>query len=688
MIGNSKLYKFQLLIILSIFFGFQVSAFSADTLKFENDSISKRTQLNDLVVTGIRPEKIIVKNAVTLTSKDIMAVGSENFITVVDQLPGIVKITETTYPLIIRGMYGSRIHVEKDGMIKTGIDQSGYSLEDIYPNEVSDVQLLHGARSVAYGSGSVGGVLLINEKSDFKQTGFGGNARLAYGTNNNEQTADIKLRYADRRNAFSIGGRYTQADNFHYANDTLVENSAYTYRNLSAKYAHFFDDNKTLLEWNNNYYSGVREKPVGFQNNPYDYRIFYDKYNVESVLKLKTTVWTNFLLSANVWYNGVNTNQQQNELNVATKLITYAETRYSYKQSGGFRFTATKKWSDHWQSQAGIDGFIDYLRQDRKVDDFAHNTSNMYTYYSEQEQKIGGIYLINEYEKRKNTIGLSLRGDVGSIQKDTSNTETYKCLTGGVDWEYRFRPWLQNSISLSRHFRFPIPMEAVGVFFGGRGVFVGNPDIEPETSYNLEWILKGNISKQISYSANCWGSLFFNRITEYELFTYKYTYVNISKSRLFGFDGTVTAFSGNKKQEGEIYLTANASYSIGDDVSDDGFFGTGSPLEGIPPGRFRTKAEYFKNINKSVQPSAFVVFTYMSAYDRFPGYTVRKTWGQNMRPAYSLFDFGFNILFPKWLNGTTATLLVSNVFDTSYQPYGSYLHGLGRNFKLTINGRF
>lgn len=677
----------NLLIILycPLWFGFQVSAQQTDTLKTKQDGNQWGHNLEEVTVTGIRIDQLSAKNAVNLTQKDIASVGSENFINVVDQLPGIVKVQETTFPLLIRGMYGSRIHVEKNGIVKTGIDQSGYSLEDINPDEVSDVQLLHGARSIAYGSGSMGGVLLINEKLAFKEKGISGNAKIAYATNNNERTANTKLRYANTRNILSLSGRYTLADNFYYPEKQEAINSSYTYKNLSASYAYRFT-NRTLVEWENNFYSGTREKPVGFQNNPYDYRTFFDKYNIESSLRFKTGIGNGINLCTNFWYNGLNTNQQQDSYNAGTLLLTYRETRYSYKNAGGVKLTAAKKINRYWTTQTGADWFIDGLTQDIRYQDFKHNTNNLYPDYSKQQQNIGGIYAIAEYEKKKTSVGFSLRADMGSLEKDTVHSSTYYFLSGGLDWGWKIKPWLENNLSLSQHFRFPIPMEAVGVFYGGRGTFVGNPSIEPETSYNIEWLVKGSLS-HFYYSANLWTSLFFNRISEVLIFTNKYTYQNINKARLCGFDGSATAFIGNKKTWGRTEFTVNASYSIGDDVSQKGFLSYGEPLEGIPPGRVRSKLEYFKSW-KAVEPSVFVVFTHMSAYNRLPDYAIKSTWGQNERPAYSLWDAGFNISIPRLLNGTSLSLLINNVLDKSYQPYGSYLQGIGRNVKLTLNVKF
>jgi outer membrane cobalamin receptor len=647
------------------------------------DSLSRGRTIvaKDFVVYGFQPEKLTTKNAVTLTEKEVMAIGSENFIRVVDQLPGIVQISETTFPLLIRGMYGNRIHVEKNGIVKTGIDQTGYMLEDIQPDDVAAVQLLHGARSIVYGSGSIGGVLLVQDKLFFGKSDFGGFTRMSYATNNDERTLSARLSFSGDDNLIRLSGRYTKASNFCYPEKEEALNSSYTYNNLSGTLAHRFR-NKSTLELATNYYSGSREKPVGFQNNPFDYRSFFDKYNVESSLRFSVFLNTTSNLRSNFWYNGLNTNQQQDSYNAGTGLLSYRTTRYSFKNSGGFSGAVHHVFNTHWTGQAGMDWFTDRLSQDIGYDDYVHHSTSLYRDYSKQKQDIGGIYLLAEYAKAKSTIGLSLRGDLGRLQKDSLSVRTYGFLSGGVDWEYSFAPWLINELSLSRHFRFPAPMEAIGTFYGGRGTFVGNPDIEPETCYNLEWNIQGKAGALV-YAFNAWSSLFFNRISEQMVFTNKYTYVNTSKARVCGMDASLSTSVGHEKKLGKLLVNMSVSYSIGDDVSQDGFFAKGSPLESIPPGRFRSRITYQKAW-KELACSVFMVFTHVSAYDRLPDSAVRKSWGQSNRPSYSLWDSGLNLRYHRVNWG----ILVNNVFDNSYQPYGSYLKGMGQNIKGTVGINF
>ena len=125
--------RFITIILLIFFSAAETFCISLSADHNEPDSIIRRN-LSEVTVSGSRSESLIMINAVTMRASEIEEVNTENFINVVEQLPGIMKIHDATFPLIIRGMYGSRIHVEKNGIIKTGISKKGYSLEDIIPS--------------------------------------------------------------------------------------------------------------------------------------------------------------------------------------------------------------------------------------------------------------------------------------------------------------------------------------------------------------------------------------------------------------------------------------------------------------------------------------------------------------------------------------------------------------------------
>ena len=676
--------RFITIILLIFFLAAETFCISLSADHNEPDSIIRRN-LSEVTVSGSRSESLIMINAVTMRASEIEEVNTENFINMVEQLPGIMKIHEATFPLIIRGMYGSRIHVEKNGIIKTGISQTGYSLEDINPSDVSEVSLIHGSRNIIFGSGSIGGVLLINEKVDFSKKGFNARLKTSFATNNNENSYNLRLGYTGAKDLINITGRYTKASDLHYSHKEKTENSSYEYKNLSSKYVRLFPALNMTLSWDNAYYSGKRDKPLGFQNNPYDFRSLNDRYNFESSLKLKVNGTTS-IFNGNVWYNTLNTDQSQDQYNAGTKKLAFREIRQSYKNSAGARADMTFNFIKNWTLQSGCDIFYDDLRQDKEYEDIIRDTRSFYKDFSGQRQNIYGLFLFSEYESQKHKIGISLRGDIGRIHKDSITSDLYKNITGGIDWDYTIRKYLISRFSVSRHFRFPIPMEAVGVFYGGRGTFVGNPDINPETSYNIEYKLSYS-GRCLLMTANFWTSLFFDRINEQEIFTNKYTYINIDKARLYGFEGSLNLFCGKVRTTGKADLLITAHYAYGDDVSEKGFFSKGTYLEGIPPGRISSRLKYTIRV-KGIETYASGRFSYIASYDRLPEEAVTNTWGQNARNAYPFWDAGAGIKFCTLFNGINLDFTVNNMLDRSYQPYGGYLKGMGRNFKTTLSFNF
>ncbi len=656
----------------------------SDKVDVFKGSTTKVVDIKEVSVKADLMNKLYSKNIIVLKNDEIQKIATENFINVLDQLPGIVKIHDTAFPLVIRGMYGARIHVEKNGIIKSGIDDNGYTLEDINPDVVRNVRLIHGARSVLFGSGSMGGVLLINEGISLNKIGLKCNAKSSYSTNNSEFSEAVKLGHYSENNKYTFAAKITNAGNYHYCQETIVGNSGYSSKNLAASYLHQFKNNASL-QIKSDFYSGNREKPLGFQNNPYDYRKFCDKYNVESASKYTNVIDDNNSYTVKVWYNRLNTNQIENELNAGTKQLSIQEIWYNYQETGGFGVQFLKKESDNFHITTGIDGYCNALDKDWEVTDYAHGTHNVNNDYTGEKQGLGGAFCLTEIDKGIDNIGICLRSDIGYLKKDTIHSKTYSCVTGGIDYTHPINASNSYTISFSRHFRFPEPKEAVGKTFGGRGTFTGNPDIEPETSYNLELVSQGK-RKHFSYSMNLWGMFFFNRISEQETASYKYTYVNIDKSRLLGIDCTFTYKINNVFTKGTLKSSIVSSYSMGDDVSDSGFLSEGDPLESIPPGRTRFNLDYcYPLLNSSIE--IFYTNTWVAPYNRLPSYTIYRSWGQKAQSGYSLSDVGTNINFRIYKKDCECMIICRNVLDKTYNPFGSYLYGVGRDVKVrfTIN---
>ncbi|WP_282035958.1 TonB-dependent receptor [Saccharicrinis aurantiacus] len=647
----------------------------------KSDSITD-VQIKEVEVSCKYQKPLTNLNAVSLKQEDIKAINTENFVNIVDRLPGITKIHEATFPVVIRGMYGSRIYIEKNGIVKRGTGRNGYTLEDIDPNNVSDIQLLHGARSIAFGSGSIGGVLLINEKTSYSKKGLHAKVGLSYANNNQEKASNLRLQHQSDQGVVSFGARVVRSDNFRYPNNVEALNSAYQYNNLNCKISRCFEEKKIFINWNNNFYNGERQKPLGFQNNPYDYRTFYDRYNFESVLNIDKTTRNNNRFSTNIWFNTLNTDQEQDQVNAGTKKVALTETRYQFKNSGGLKLKLLNQYNKVWCAEYGIDGNIEILSQDLQIRDIAHSTHNYYKDTLRQDRKIGGAYTVITYKKQKHQLGFSLRGDIGKLLKDQMHTGTYANISGGADWTVDVNKYWQNTLSLSRHFRFPDPMEAAGVHYGGRGVFVGNPDIQPELCYNFEWNLKlkfnhGNVV------VNPWFSYFVNRINEVAIKQNKFTFENIEKSRVLGVDASLNLYTGKVSEAGQWNSASSFTIAAGDDISGTNILGEGTPLEGISPGRVRSKLEYRKNIHNKLA-NIYTEYTYVLPYNRLPPYAVKKTWGQNERDAYALLDAGVSYNFGLLKSNVCVVFTVNNILDTEYQAFGSYLYGVGRNYKVHL----
>ena len=136
------------------------------------------TQCRYLQISICKGQKIAVPDSIVLVLDTVIirslkldSIGQiapvqlddDHFIDVLARGKGVFKIHDQNYPLVVRGMVGPRLRIERNGQLMTGFDKDGYLADDLNVKNLAAVRLLHGARSVVYGSGGIGGVLIVEE---------------------------------------------------------------------------------------------------------------------------------------------------------------------------------------------------------------------------------------------------------------------------------------------------------------------------------------------------------------------------------------------------------------------------------------------------------------------------------------------------------------------------------------------
>ncbi|MEP1779858.1 TonB-dependent receptor [Reichenbachiella sp.] len=598
----------------------------------------------------------------------------DHFIDVFARGKGTFKVHEQNYPLVVRGLVGSRVRIERNGQLMTGFDQTGYLADDLNPRNLHSVRLLHGARSVIYGTGSIGGVLLVEDGAVLfeKQRALS----LGYFSNNRQQTYAVNLGDVIGKSGLNFSGLFKRANNFQYADGAEAEHSAFSAGSLSLGYA--LKTSKLHLEWRGNWHKGDWERPRGFQNNPLELRDLRTRYRIGSDLKLKWHFSKELVFENRLWYGQYDI--QQNRTNFASDFNTVNsfENRNYTQRSYGVRSVLSGSITQ-WNFEVGFD-YYRLLFEEKRLEEDLQPTLT-------QEEKVsrsdaaGGLFGLIEHGLDKHLLLFSVRGDLAKLGSE-DQVNTFSKFTFGAMYQYSFRTIVNSSISLSRHFRYPETIESTGVFTGGRGVFYGNADINPETSYNLEWDFYGR-RKAFSYEVGLWVSFINNRITETLVNSGSYTYTNLSESRIEGIDCQLTYSVSDLTKEDNLAIELSGSVIRGSVV--DGFLGNGEPLIGIPPARANLRLIYKKNIKVLGALSFSIGASQVGNFNRLPKEVVRSIWGVNEAEHYFLLDLGLSLRHQSESSAVVIGTKTTNLLDKAYFPFGTHIMGKGRDLRVFLS---
>jgi outer membrane receptor protein involved in Fe transport len=605
--------------------------------------------------------------------------GASNVIQALDKIPGIFKVHEHSYALVVRGVYGSRVRIERNGINREALMDEGYLMQDVNPGQVGEIELIQGAESIIYGSGSMGGIVRIEDLgvfNDHRNTIF-----LGWSSNNNERSTGINQSYRKKNFGLLYSGRLLESDNIHFPGDSAALNSEVWSVNHSLSIGCKLPRNKGSLEWRNSFSRGLWERPQGFQNQPLEFRNLRDALNISSDLLWTIKLDEKKSLKSRFWYMHQDSYQDKRNYNPFFTQINFFESRNYILGNTGIRCEYLQKWSTS-QLRGGIDLAYMTYNEIWAEEDYLLGRFNPESFTQFREDLRMGIFGLFERSAEKYSWKITARGDQAHVRSDSLNT-LWPALTGGAEITWKPTDGIRNTFSISRHFRYPETKESVGIVFGGRGVFSGNPNIRPEHSTNAEWGFRFRQGPFHIY-LNGWFSWYDSRISEYLVEEGQYSYFNSERARIVGLEAGIEY----RKLFLERYIlvaVANTSLIQGDKLTiNQGIFQAGEALIGIAPGRFRESIEIGRHGEDGWKFSAGINADHVLALSRLPKDYVPGIIGTNEADAY--FLFGANLSATKNLGKRTigANITFQNLLDTVYFPFGAYIPGMGRNMRIGL----
>ncbi len=625
-------------------------------------------------------DEIVVTDSLVQTEKSTTSKSGRSLWDVLDDIPGVTRIQENAYPLVYHGQSANNLRIERDGLTLFGINNHGYYGTDVNTDDLESVGVVNGGRRVLSGSGASGGVIKLQSK-DPRQA-ESSSVYSSFGTNGNSFSVGGRYGLRAKKQGFVMRLKDRRRDNISFAGGDTAGNSAM--KQSSVSLGVYFDPVSRLSITSGHFLSrGEWERPQGFQNNPNELRTLKNNFAYQSELGLKWGATRQH--EGKFWFRTGSYDEFRDSYDINFLMINVAEVR-SYKQtSAGHRTKVNFHHGGNLEGQGGVDLVFVKQNDGRVIRDFVRNIEERFTLdVAHKELRTGLFYHLQTKRQNPWNMEVAIRGDMGAIGERLEQIRLMP--TGSFTVKWQPRQTILSSWTLGRYFRWPSYQETAGELAGGRGIFLGNSGIKPETSYQLDWLIRGSFGK-FDWTASSWAALFTNRITEVPVSDGVFSYENVNSARTVGMDLSSTWRVFRLPRSGTISLIQQINLIKGDELVAASLFDNGTPLFGIPPGKLSSGISLNYLLPPRIKLNGALTYSHNFAFQRLPEATGRQIWAVVPTPAYSLWDFSLDITYFDNFMHVDLGIQVTNLTDRAYVPFGIRIPGMGRNllFSLAFN---
>ena len=371
-----------------------------------------------------------------------------------------------------------------------------------------------------------------------------------------------------------------------------------------------------------------------------------------------------------------------------------------YKDNyGGGRFYTILNIAKNNKITTGVDGYIFRLDNPTEVFDYYNNTQGQIEGYSNAGQQNIGMFINDEWNiSKKIRIVSGIRYDIAEVVEgqsfeNTERTENRNAVSGNAGMVYSFNENTHFSFNAGRAFRMPTTEELFTTIISCKGIKMGNPDLLPEYSWNYDAGFRGSaLNQKLKYDfALFYNSLdgFINEAPVVNNPDVDFTYKNTDAKLMGGEMSASYRFNYVFAPSNTLNIGLGAAYVYGIDLSNE----NNEPLFGMPPFKTTGEIDYRGLVNKKWFTGYSMKFEteYVSAQNRIasiPEGTEGGPWGYIPSDPHTVFNFSVGLNSNSLLGYPKLRFIVKNIFDTDYQPFGSYIPAMGRNFKILLSFNF
>ena len=626
-------------------------------------------QNEEVVVTALRyPElSVDVPAASTVVSSETLSEKmAPNLADALQDVPGIGALGSAGFSLVpsVRGLARRRVLYLIDGARLESDRRTGPNASFVSPEDIDRIEVLRSPSAVFYGSDAIGGVIHVMTRSPRFDGGIHGRLMTAYATVNRERGVGLSLESsAAGMWAFSLSFQYADADEYREPGGMKILQSQYTQGSLLAKVSHRTGKREVDIG-----FLGARGTDIGKPNTTAATKpTWYPREN-QNLLQLhwkeKNVGGGDLLFHAFV---------NPNFLETLTDTYEGFLTKESFAKTDSTEFGAQMSYSKKIRNTLRLEGGVDYFGRG------GADATNLYTSFDE----FGGVTdVIEEFPYvggSRNDLGFFLSADFTGVKRlDFLGGVRYDFLrmkalpsgqeqailtqddqaTGFLAVSYKLVKNVTVFVNLSRAYRLASINERFYTGISGRGFIVGQPNLRPESSVNLDGGLK-LLGRRFFLGLYAFRYQIEDMIERYRLDPSTYTYGNIEKGRLQGLEFEAEAFLlPGWKVFGNVFTIRGRSLA------------TDAPLNDIPPFHIFTGTRVWKG-----RFSAEINATFQLA-KRNPGpaeIAVAASEVVNLKANYL------------W-RGLSFSAVLGNVFNAAYiaRPDSEAMVEPGRNLRLGV----
>lgn len=454
-------------------------------------------ETQEVVVTGTLSSGSNKRNSTTVNiiNKDKLLLPATNIIDAIAKSPGVSQVS--TGPSIskpvIRGLSYNRVVTIDNGIKQEGQqwgDEHGMEIDQFKANRV---EVLKGAASLIYGSDALGGVINLLEPIPAPEGEISGEFLSNYSTNNGLIGSSVML--TGNQNGFVWRGRGTYKNAYSFKTPVgYFPNSGFNETDFSGMlgfnkswgYTHL---NFSSFRNNIGFYEPALNADGAYvdeEGNLFSHDDFKSRslmYPKQDIRHYKVSLNNNILIgSGNLKLDlGFQKNQRREledgpDPSLYFNLDTYTgDARYYFSQKNG------------WEPVFGVSTEIGH--SENRGEEFlipAYDTYGIGTFaYIKKNWESSTFNAGLRYDFRKN-VGKALEEERAQIFHGFNNR--FSNINGAIGFTHQFTEKLNFKANAGSAFRAPNPAE-LGSNGEHEGTFryeIGNPDLQPERSYQVD----------------------------------------------------------------------------------------------------------------------------------------------------------------------------------------------------------